>query len=134
MFLLTKDGRAAYLAFVRNLPSQLLLLTPVVFFPQLPKFSWTNGSDLAVLAAFTVMLLFAMVSNFLEFFLAANDASSIKSRIDKLQDDGLTGFALAKQSIKTTPLGELLGFFVVTAFFYAGIGIIAFALFLTHKP
>jgi hypothetical protein len=133
MFLLTKDGRTAYLAFVRNLPSQLLLLTPVVFFPQLPKFSWSNASDVIVLAAFTLMLLFAMVSNFLEFFLAANDAASIKARIDKLQDDGLTGFALARQSIKTTPIGELLGFFVITAFFYAGIGIIAFALLLTHK-
>ncbi|MDR2188925.1 MAG: hypothetical protein LBE62_12945 [Azonexus sp.] len=71
MFLFTKEGRDAYLTFVRNLPSQMVLLSPCLILPKLKNFDWVAVTVCFFLGA---MFLFAVIANALQIFDACKES------------------------------------------------------------
>lgn len=129
MFIFTKDGRAAYLTFVRNLPSQIVLLSPCVFLPKLDTFHASDLSNVAVWLMFFLMFLFAACANFLEFVEAASHRDAFKVAIKELRASGFSGWRLFWKSFWRLPIGDFASFVLVMVTAYAGFGLVAAMVF-----
>lgn len=119
MFIFTKKGRVAYLNFVRNLPSQVLLFSPCVFLPMGGVLSVKNPVDLAVWCVLFAMFLFAFNANIMEFI-----DEALSGDQGKKQDDEAivkrSGWRLVLSTLRQQPL-KVIGFFFVILATYGGL-------------
>ncbi len=129
MFIFTKEGRTAYLAFVRNLPSQIVLLSPCVFLPKLDTFHGTEFTSIALWVSFFCMFLFAACANVLEFLEAENCRAPMRAAVKELRASGLSGWRLFFKAFWRVPKGELVSFIVVMLVAYVGFGLVAAMVF-----
>lgn len=129
MFLFTKEGRTAYLAFVRNLPSQVVLLSPCIFLPKLDTFHASDLSNAAIWLTFFSMFLFAACANFLEFMEAASGRDAFKAAIKEHRAYGLSGWRLFWESLLRISIGEFVSFLIVMFTAYAGFSLVAVMVF-----
>lgn len=134
MFIFTKEGRTAYLAFVRNLPSQIVLLSPCFFLPRLKTFSWAESPDVAVWLAFFGMFIFAASANLLEFIEAANSKEMVRKTVADLRSSGLSGWRLFLMTLWRVPIGEFVSFIVVMLAVYGGFGLVFSMVFWAYFP
>lgn len=134
MVIFTKDGRTAYLAFVRNLPSQILLLSPCIFIPQLKTFSWSETPIVAALFGFFVMFIFAASANVLEFIEAASNKEIARKRVYDLRSSGMSGWRLFLMALWRIPIKELASFIAVMLTSYGGFALVISMVFWTYFP
>lgn len=134
MFIFTKEGRTAYLTFVRNLPSQIALLSPCFFLPQLKNFRWSDAPIVVVWIAFLLMFIFAASANFLEFFEAANDKETVRKTVIDLRSSGLSGWRLFLMTLWRFPIKGFASFIVVMLVVYGGFALVISMAFWAYFP
>lgn len=133
MLIFSKDGRTAYLAFVRNLPSQMVLLSPCFFLPRSKFFSWSESTDVLVWIAFLLMFVFAAASNILEFIEAANNKYVVQKTVLDLRSSGVTGWRLWVMTLRRS-IKEFAGFIIVMLAVYGAFILVISMLFWTYSP
>ncbi|WP_334159354.1 hypothetical protein [Oryzomicrobium sp.] len=126
MFIFTKAGRSAYLQFVRNLPSQVMLLAPCIFFPQMEKFNDGRITNIGLVLLFFVMFIYAAVANWLEFYEHDGASQARKKATAELRESGVTGWRLF---LKTIRHKEYLGVLVAMLMAYGGFAEVIFMVF-----
>lgn len=134
MFIFSEKGREAYLDFVRNLPAQIVLLSPCVFLPKAPNFHETEFVGWVLWFGFLCMFFFAAIANFLRFLDAMNCKEPIRAALEKLRADGLSGWCFFFKSFRRVPIEELASFSLVILFTYLGIGTVAVMVFWSVSP
>lgn len=133
MFIFTPKGREAYLAFVRNIPSQILLLSPCFILPKLKNFSWLDGTYIVFWGLCLVMALWAIIANLLEFINAANSQSLMREKNAELRKSGLSGWRLFVKKVRALG-GEILSLAIMITFFYGGLITVLVMMFSVYFP
>ena len=134
MFIFDKKGRTAYLTFVRNLPSQIVLLSPCFFLPRLKTFNWAEVTDVALWFAFFLMSIFAATANVLEFVEEANNREVNLKRVADLRSSGISGCRLAVKLLRLVSIGEWISFITVIFVVYGGIALVVAMVFWSVFP
>jgi thiosulfate reductase cytochrome b subunit len=126
MFLFSKEGRDAFLTFVRNLPAQIILLSPCVFLPKLQNFDSHSFSDIAAWFCVAAIFAFAFSANIIEFInanLANDEVRNVKAG---LREAAVTGprfwFLLFWRARR-----QLLNFWLAMVICYIGV-LVVFAM------
>ena len=70
MFFRTKEGRIAYLTYIQNLSSHVVLLTAWFFIPKLLTFHITDGVHLWLWILIGILVAGAMIANVVELITA----------------------------------------------------------------
>jgi hypothetical protein len=128
IFIFTKEGRTAYLAFVRNLPSQIVLLSPCIFILMLKGFDW-----MSIAACFVLFLMFlsAAVTNVLEFF-DAWKTTTVRVTLSQLRADGLSGWPLIWEMVRKNYFGFFEYSIIVLGFYGGFAAVVAMVSFAYH--
>ena len=134
MYIFSKEGRAAYLAFVRNLPSQIVLLSPCFFLPRLKAFNWTETLYVTLWLIFLSMFIFAATANFLELIESSSDKEANRARVAGLRFSGLSGWRLTVKQLRLITLGEWVGFIIVMLVVYGGLALVVAMVFWSVFP
>lgn len=78
------EGKSAYLKFIQNLSSQIILLAAFYSVPKLSTFRSTEPIHLWIWASFGMMFLWAMIANIIEFLKAMEGKGVVAALIASL--------------------------------------------------
>lgn len=134
MFIFSEKGREAYLDFVRNLPSQIVLLSTSVFLPKAPKFHEMGPWGWILCFLFLCMFFFAAIANFLRFLHAMNCKEPIRAAQEELRAEGPSGWRFFFKSLKRVPIKDLASFSLVILITYGGFGTVAVMVLWSISP